>query len=62
MVQGKICLGRGKTRHFCKMTTNQIIRAAAAQLPGYLRLCKKNDRKKHIRFKLFLPCQALLTN
>jgi len=53
MVQGKICLGQRKARHFCKMTTNQIIRAAAAQLPGYLRLCKKMIEKNTFDLSYF---------
>jgi len=29
-MQGKICVGRRKARHFCITTTSQIIGAAAA--------------------------------
>ena len=29
-VQGNICVGRRKARHFCITTTSQIIRAATA--------------------------------
>ena len=35
-VQGKMCVGRRKARHFCITTTSQIIGAAALP-PRYLR-------------------------
>jgi len=50
-VQGKMCVGRRKTRHFCITTTGQIIGAAAAApaapLSTPLCLLKKKETKNN---------------